>query len=623
MSFNPSVHYDRSPVPIPTTKNPPTRRAQNSVLRRAKTLTRPERGVAQAPLINPSAPPVSAPGLPKTQRPAAAAVQPKEPFWDTWSIFAHIVTFWAPPFILQLAGIRDRPSRQAWREKVALCFIALLLGGGVGFGTMGLDRVLCSGNSAQAENQFIDFNSSSPSLGIRGQQFNISQSKPSGGVNFYQLAADVSGQDISTYFALTPSVDYPSCAGHTFKAATIEQCCDPNSATCTGTKCQLGPATNITYTTLGLIPTGLTVGYDWDHVALLKNYLVLDGAVLNLTPYLRAQKDPVKGDAIDTAIRGLLAIENARGGKDATRLFVNRANLKAAMPCLKERYYAGNIDKVTPGCFVSQLFLYSSLIIIMTLVLARFAMACVFSWFMSARLVEPPKNLGKNVISPAVMPEGANVAVDSKNGTAPWAKNKRLNKIAPPPRSARSTTTTLVSNDSGPSLITMAHIGAELFCVCLVTCYSEGEESIRGTLDSLSQTTYSDSRKLLFIVADGMITGAGEKRSTPDICVGLLDADPRFGNPTPMGYIAVGLGAKAENRAMVYAGHYSQCGQIASFSLTDVLLCDSRCGKAHTGSHHRKVRHRARGPSRQEARQPRQARLAAHPHELLLSRHVQ
>ena len=105
--------------------------------------------------------------------------------------------------------------------------------------------------------------------------------------------------------------------------------------------------------------------------------------------------------------------------------------------------------------------------------------------------------------------------------------------------------------------MSLAQIGAELFAVCLVTCYSEGEESLRTTLDSISLTTYSDQRKLLFVVADGMITGAGEKRSTPDICVGLLDADQRFGNPTPMSYVAVGSGSKQENRAMVYAGHYS------------------------------------------------------------------
>ena len=105
-------------------------------------------------------------------------------------------------------------------------------------------------------------------------------------------------------------------------------------------------------------------------------------------------------------------------------------------------------------------------------------------------------------------------------------------------------------------LISMAAIGAELFCVCLVTCYSEGEEGIRTTLDSIAGTSYADERKLLFVVCDGMITGSGEKKSTPDICVGMIDADPRFGNPAPMSYLAVAAGRKAHNQAMVYAGHY-------------------------------------------------------------------
>ena len=117
--------------------------------------------------------------------------------------------------------------------------------------------------------------------------------------------------------------------------------------------------------------------------------------------------------------------------------------------------------------------------------------------------------------------------------------------------------TTLLNTENTPPIMSLQQIGAELFAVCLVTCYSEGEDSLRTTLDSISTTTYSDARKLLFIVADGMITGAGEKRSTPDICVSLLEADPRFGNPMPMLYEAVGSGPKAANRAMVYAGHYS------------------------------------------------------------------
>lgn len=114
------------------------------------------------------------------------------------------------------------------------------------------------------------------------------------------------------------------------------------------------------------------------------------------------------------------------------------------------------------------------------------------------------------------------------------------------------------SETVGPDgMISMASIGPELFCVCLITCYSEGAEGIRSTLDSIAGTTYSDARKLIFVVCDGMITGEGENMSTPDICVGLLEADPRFGEPQAMSYIAIGDGSKAHNQAMIYAGHYS------------------------------------------------------------------
>ena len=107
-------------------------------------------------------------------------------------------------------------------------------------------------------------------------------------------------------------------------------------------------------------------------------------------------------------------------------------------------------------------------------------------------------------------------------------------------------------------MISMAAIGAELFTVCLVTCYSEGYDGIKTTLDSISGTTYSDARKLLFVVCDGMITGSGEKMSTPDMVVSMIERDPRFGDPQPMSYIAIADGSKAHNQAMVYAGHYTQ-----------------------------------------------------------------
>lgn len=517
-------------------------------LRRAKTLVRPERGVAPAPLINPPAPLIASTGA------GAGGILPsntpsKSPAdsWDAWRIFSHIVTFWAPPFLLStIGGMKDKPTRQAWREKIALCLIALFIGAVVGFATMGLDKVLCPKQTGFSGSQFDRVNTSitQGTVSVHGILFNISNSDTSP-VNFFTLARNNSGVDI-TYLFRRKAADYKKCDKMTFKAAKD----DP----CPGSTCPLGALGNATFNTVRIVSTGRPVGYDWDQVAKLPNFLVLDGFVLNFSPYIAANPRPVANDPVDRALRHVLS-GNAAGGKDATLHFSNNQVTLNAIPCLNERYFAGTIDKASSGCFVASLFLYVALLVVLSIVIARFAMACIFSWFLSRDLVRPPKNLGRKVISPAVMPEGANVTVDNKNGTAPWAKKGKMGKAPPGLKGQRQSRVGQAAVSNTP-VISMATIGSELFCVCLVTCYSEGKESIKGTLDSIALTDYSDSRKLLFIVCDGMITGAGEKQSTPDICVGLLDADPRFGNPSPMGYVAVGLGSKKENRAFVYAGHY-------------------------------------------------------------------
>lgn len=223
------------------------------------------------------------------------------------------------------------------------------------------------------------------------------------------------------------------------------------------------------------------------------------------------------------------------------------------------------------GCFFAAILLYVTLIVIMAIILIRFGMACFFAWFLAPRMSAPASKSSQSVISPSVLPAGANRTVHDTNGMAPWAggRNDPTRKgVLTKQRSqngrfeeTKDEIDALDMVNTAPApMIPLSAIGPELYTLCLVTCYSEGDDSIRGTLDSISNTDFSDSRKLLFVVCDGMITGSGEKQSTPDICIGMLEADPRFGNPEGMGYIAVGVGAKRENQAKVYAGHYSTLG---------------------------------------------------------------
>ncbi|CAK5265359.1 unnamed protein product [Mycena citricolor] len=537
MAIRFQTQYDFTDVPIPTNRVPI--QSSGTTVRRAKTLTRPERGVAPVPLVGPSAHPVG---------PSSISEYGGS---DAWRIISLVLTFWAPDVLLgSIGGLRDKQIRQAWREKMALCMIIAVLCGVVAFITVGFQKVLCT-NTQATSSRFIRMNTTAQTLGVQGVVFNISSAQSPSNLSFPALAAKMPGQDITQYFARTTS-DYPKCAGLTARAALDTPCTSI-------TPCQLpNLGLDSTFSALGFKRTNFVIGYSWDQVGALANYIVLDGAVLNFTTYMLNHPSAIPADPVDAALRTLLSGPNTASGKDGTRLFTSRPELKSSIQCLQERYYAGNIDKVTPGCFITTLVLYLGLGVILGLVLIRFVMAIIFKFVLSRRLSGNPdkQSLNRSAISPAVMPGGANVSIDNKNGTAPWSNGPK--KLAKGTKGLTSQSSS--QTDQGP-IMSLAQIGAELFTVCLVTCYSEGEESIRTTLDAISKTTYSDARKLLFVVADGMITGAGEKRSTPDICVSLLDADPRFGEPIPMGYLAVGSGAKSQNRAMVYAGHYTVAGR--------------------------------------------------------------
>ncbi|KAI7860221.1 chitin synthase-domain-containing protein [Circinella umbellata] len=93
--------------------------------------------------------------------------------------------------------------------------------------------------------------------------------------------------------------------------------------------------------------------------------------------------------------------------------------------------------------------------------------------------------------------------------------------------------------------------------VCLVTCYSEGEEGIRTTLDSIATSDYPNSHKLILVICDGIITGSGNNQSTPEACLSMMrDFIVPPHQVQPAHYIAIADGSKQNNMAKVYAGYY-------------------------------------------------------------------
>lgn len=102
------------------------------------------------------------------------------------------------------------------------------------------------------------------------------------------------------------------------------------------------------------------------------------------------------------------------------------------------------------------------------------------------------------------------------------------------------------------------------FVLCQVPCYTEGEESMRNTIDSIAKTKYDDKRKLIFIICDGMIVGSGNDRPTPRIVLDILGADPNL-DPEPLSFLSLGEGAKQHNMGKVYSGLYECSGHVVPY----------------------------------------------------------
>ncbi|GBC03712.1 hypothetical protein RclHR1_05280008 [Rhizophagus clarus] len=452
-------------------------------LGRGKTLNKPERYQPTAPLLS-------------------GKVQEKK---TCWVIFCRIVTFWAHPALLSsIGGLHDKQSRQAWREKISLCFISLLLSGTVGFLTVGFSSVTCPVSSRDYDQFYLNFNQAPGHLGILGWQFDVTNAKVPEELPIFDILKNGNGQDITNFFTRN-NEEIKSCLRSGLKNFTIvnhEPCSNPSN-----NYCVLKVSINRkNLNSLNIYNTTKMVGYDWDQLIPLKNYMVINGNVLNLEPYIASYPNPIDHDLMDKTIRTVL---NSKG-KDATRLLYNKPEMKDAADCVVDKYFAGKIDKQTIGCFTSLLFLNVSLTTILGVVFARFLLACIFNWFILPRLSLKPVKVTSRV--------------------------------------SRTT-----SNSTSK---VMTRIGNNLYCLLLVTCYSEGETGIRTTCESLAATDYPDDRKLLFLVCDGIITGSGNSKSTPEICIEMMELSPEFESPRPMSYIAIGEGAKQNNTAKVYVGHF-------------------------------------------------------------------
>lgn len=103
------------------------------------------------------------------------------------------------------------------------------------------------------------------------------------------------------------------------------------------------------------------------------------------------------------------------------------------------------------------------------------------------------------------------------------------------------------------------------FVVCQVPVYTEGEDDMRLAIDSLTNLEYDNRRKLLVLICDGMITGEGNDRPTPEIVLDVLGVDETRVNAKSCAYHAIAEGSRELNYAKVYSGLYEHEGDIVPY----------------------------------------------------------
>ncbi|OUM61944.1 glycosyltransferase family 2 protein, partial [Piromyces sp. E2] len=405
-----------------------------------------------------------------------------------WTLISKILTFWAIPPVRACFGVgKNKDIVQAWREKISLCIIIFCCWLLMAFFTIGIQPLFCPDESQKTSYEH-DSSELQKYLHYNGQYYSLnSVNNLFKKYDIKEISNDFGGSDITPLFRECPGSESVDCNGG---KNIVDPC--KNYIKDNNNNCEIVSLNNKKF----------SPGYCINN-NLIKNQLKADGKITYQWQYLEKKIKPV------TVYNGIVLKDIDEVSKysfsedaltllrdtmymDGTRYFERKKEYREIAQCLMQSRTGGYVGKETVGCMFSKIITMVMTIAILGVVLTRFVMAIIFSWFVSSKLVQG-------------------------------------------------------HGRGGPR---------ELYTICLVTAYSEGEEGIRCTLNSLATTTYPDKKQLLFVIADGIIVGSGNDRSTPDICVAMIIEDPKLGKAEPKSYFAIADGAKQHNMARVHAGYY-------------------------------------------------------------------
>ncbi|KAJ2077175.1 Chitin synthase, class 3 [Coemansia sp. RSA 988] len=327
------------------------------------------------------------------QKQAAGAALRRRCCSSPWLTYCRIVTFWAPGGVLKCFGMPAAPMQLAWREKMGLVSIILLIMGAVAFLTFGLQQLLCGLSGRETRIKWNEVGEGYAVVGGRAYDITHFKHGPAtpwtgdSDANIMYDPANAGGKDLSFLFqnpnsACRNVLSYRSGADSRGNVVNVFPCVyyngsgsiNPNQIP-DNQACHNSAKARNALNALENSP----VEYSWPDVGDQDNMVVFNGAVLDM------QRGQLLLDSVRVPSEMKDLIDGKMRGMDVS-LYMSSGRMKDVGNCMADLFRVGSVDTSSMGCIAANIVMYVSLIVILGTVLARFSMAVYFGWFMGPRL---------------------------------------------------------------------------------------------------------------------------------------------------------------------------------------------------------------------------------------------
>ena len=330
-----------------------------------------------------------------------------------WNVYCGIITFWCPDIVLRCFNKPAKAQRRAWREKMGLLSIIVLICAFVGFLTFGFTQAVCGQPGLRLKNNHVD----KGYMIFHGKAYDLSKSShpaaigiPYGANVLYDLPHKYGGQDGSFFFqnvnghckgliTRTDGSDVPTNDNNELawyfpcEAFNQDGTSKPNKTEPPYSGYACHTTTNGRHSFYNLRSSG-EVYFTWDDIRnSSRNLMVYSGNVVDLDLLSWFNKSQV---SYPTQFDDLRNNPDVRG-IDITHAYQTGPN-KQLGECLTEIIRVGSIDTETVGCIASKVVLYISLVFILAIVLSKFLLAVAFQWFFSRRFAASSTSQSSNPI---------------------------------------------------------------------------------------------------------------------------------------------------------------------------------------------------------------------------------